>query len=142
MAQSEKVKECFVKCINSCVLHSDWTLESYRSLYLYLFLLADDLCRVSGLSARRVESESSSNRSMGSNLTFHRRSALSGNSTHHLRSMKTSPVAGTAETFIAVMTLSFIFFQNRLSYHNESCKEMSSYLKGTLLSRHRTSKEE
>ncbi|XP_040187172.1 polycomb group protein ASXL1 isoform X2 [Rana temporaria] len=48
----------------------------------------------SGLSARRVESESSSNRSMGSNLTFHRRSALSGNSTHHLRSMKTSPVAG------------------------------------------------
>ncbi|CAI9597184.1 unnamed protein product [Staurois parvus] len=48
----------------------------------------------SGLSVRRVESASSSNRTIGSNLTFHRRAALSGNSTHHLRSIKTSPVTG------------------------------------------------
>ncbi|XP_072270351.1 polycomb group protein ASXL1 isoform X3 [Pyxicephalus adspersus] len=46
-----------------------------------------------GLSVRRVESESSSNRTIGSSLTFHRRAALSGNSTHHLRSIKSSPVS-------------------------------------------------
>ncbi|XP_018411876.1 PREDICTED: putative Polycomb group protein ASXL1 [Nanorana parkeri] len=48
----------------------------------------------SGLSVRRAEGESSSNRTIGSNLTFHRRAALSGNSTRHLRSMKSSPVTG------------------------------------------------
>ncbi|KAM5135007.1 polycomb group protein ASXL1 isoform 1-T1 [Mantella aurantiaca] len=48
----------------------------------------------SGLSVRRVEGETSTNRSIGSSLTFHRRAALSGNSTHHLRSMKSSPVTG------------------------------------------------
>ncbi|XP_075703054.1 polycomb group protein ASXL1 isoform X2 [Rhinoderma darwinii] len=44
----------------------------------------------SGLSVRRVESESSGR----GNLTFHRRTALSGNSTHHLRSLKNLSAPG------------------------------------------------
>ncbi|XP_044154567.1 polycomb group protein ASXL1 isoform X3 [Bufo gargarizans] len=48
----------------------------------------------SGLSVRRVESESSSNSALRGSLAFHRRSALSGNSTHHLRSLKNISAPG------------------------------------------------
>ncbi|XP_068118015.1 polycomb group protein ASXL1 [Hyperolius riggenbachi] len=48
----------------------------------------------SGLSVRRVESESPVKRALGSSLTFHRRAALSGNNTHHLRSIKSPSVPG------------------------------------------------
>ncbi|XP_069808932.1 polycomb group protein ASXL1 isoform X2 [Dendropsophus ebraccatus] len=47
----------------------------------------------SGLSVRRVESESSGN----ATLTFHRRAALSGNSTHHLRSIKNISAPGQVQ---------------------------------------------
>ncbi|KAM3921755.1 polycomb group protein ASXL1 isoform 1-T1 [Leptodactylus fuscus] len=48
----------------------------------------------SGLSIRRVESESSSNVSLRSSLSFHRRPTLSGNSSHHLRSIKNISAPG------------------------------------------------
>ncbi|XP_075032620.1 polycomb group protein ASXL1 isoform X2 [Mixophyes fleayi] len=51
----------------------------------------------SGLSVRHVESESSSNHTLGGSLTFNRRAALSGNSTHHLRSNKNTSALGQAK---------------------------------------------
>ncbi|XP_063815144.1 polycomb group protein ASXL1 isoform X1 [Pseudophryne corroboree] len=48
----------------------------------------------SGLSVRHVESESSSNRTLGGSLNFNRRTAISGNSTHHLRSLKNVTAPG------------------------------------------------
>ncbi|CAN2389887.1 Additional sex combs like [Pristimantis euphronides] len=48
----------------------------------------------SGLSVRRVESESSSSVTLRSSLAFHRRAALGGSSTHHLRSLKNLSAPG------------------------------------------------
>ncbi|KAM4032718.1 polycomb group protein ASXL1 isoform 1-T1 [Anomaloglossus baeobatrachus] len=48
----------------------------------------------SGLSVSRVESESSSSVTLRSSLAFHRRTGLSGNSTHHLRSLKNISAPG------------------------------------------------
>ncbi|XP_056405308.1 polycomb group protein ASXL1 isoform X2 [Hyla sarda] len=48
----------------------------------------------SGLSVRRVESEASGNAALRDSLTFHRQTTLSGNSTHHLRSIKNISVPG------------------------------------------------
>lgn len=51
----------------------------------------------SGLSVRRGESESSGNAALRGSLAFHRRAALSGNSTHHLRSIKNISAPGQAK---------------------------------------------
>ncbi|XP_066443292.1 polycomb group protein ASXL1 isoform X2 [Eleutherodactylus coqui] len=48
----------------------------------------------SGLSVRRVESESSGKATLRGSLAFHRRTALSGTSTHHLRSLKNISAPG------------------------------------------------
>ncbi|XP_071966829.1 polycomb group protein ASXL1 isoform X2 [Engystomops pustulosus] len=48
----------------------------------------------SGLSVRRAESESSSSAALRGSLAFHRRTALSSNSSHHLRSLKNISTPG------------------------------------------------